>query len=167
MSDPPQLGNGAIHTGCPGRSTNQSNPSVLTADLQLTLHGVLSAGVHGLARVHSPIKWTRLTDLQRQDAVVTEHPVLGFVGQVHLVFVPGHFGLTGPKRVSRSSEDWNRFSSERGERPQRTDLWHAPDGAAEGGVVSRYNRAVHERPRELGSLRQVGVLVGGRFVDRA
>lgn len=76
----------------------QSNPSVLTADLQFTLHSVLPAAVHRLARVHPPVKWTRLPNLQRQDAVVAEHPVLGLVGEVHLVFVPGHFGLTGRNR---------------------------------------------------------------------
>lgn len=72
---------------------SRSSSPVLTADLQFTLHHVLPAAVHRLARVHSPIKWTRFTDLQSQNAVVTEHPVLGFIGDVHLVFVPGHFGL--------------------------------------------------------------------------
>lgn len=90
----------------------QSNPSVLTADFQFTLHSVLPAVVHRLARVHSPVKWTRFTNLQRQDAVVTEHAVLGFFGEVHLVFVPGHFGLTGQKRVSGYLKVWNHFSVE-------------------------------------------------------
>lgn len=73
----------------------QSCCPVLTADLQFTLHHVLPTAVHRFARVHSPIKGTRFTDLQSQNAVVTEHPVLGFTGDVHLVFVPGHFGLAG------------------------------------------------------------------------
>lgn len=90
----------------------QSKPSVLTANLQFTLYSVLPAVVHRLAGVHSAIKRTRFPNLQRQDAVVTEHPVLGFIGEVHLVFVPGHFGLTEQKRVSRYLKVWNHFSTE-------------------------------------------------------
>lgn len=66
---------------------------LLTANLQFTLHYVFSAVVDRFARIHSPVEWTGLTDLQRQDALLTEHPVLGFICDVHLVLVPGHFGL--------------------------------------------------------------------------
>lgn len=90
-------------------SVTPDHPSVLTADLQFTLHSVLPAAVHRLARVHPPVKWTRLPNLQRQDAVVAEHPVLGLVGEVHLVFIPGHFGLTGQSGVSRYLKAWNLF----------------------------------------------------------
>lgn len=52
---------------------------VLTANLQFTLHYVFSAGVHRFARIHSSVEQTGLADLQRQDALLTEHPVLGFI----------------------------------------------------------------------------------------
>lgn len=74
---------------------------ILTANLQFTLHHVLSAGVHRFAHIHPPVEQTGLTDLQRQDALLTEHPVLGFIRDVHLVFVPGHFGLTRQDKVSQ------------------------------------------------------------------
>lgn len=65
----------------------------LTANLQFTFHYVFPAVVDGLAHVHAPVEGTGFTDLQRQDALFAQHPVLGFVWDVHLVFVPGHFGL--------------------------------------------------------------------------
>lgn len=52
---------------------------LLTANLQFTLHCVFTAVVDCFARIHSPIKWTGLTDLQRQDTLLTDHPVLGFI----------------------------------------------------------------------------------------
>lgn len=82
---------------------------ILTANLQFTFHHVFSAGVDCFARVHSPVERTRLPDLQRQDAVLAEHPVLGFVCNIHLVFVPGHFGLTKDIYLSLASVCVNIF----------------------------------------------------------
>lgn len=67
---------------------------VLTANLQLALYGVLSAGVNSFTHVHTSIEWTRLPDLQSQNALLAEHAVLGFVCDVHLVLVPCYFGLS-------------------------------------------------------------------------
>lgn len=52
---------------------------ILTANLQLTLHRVLPAVIDRLAHVNSAIEGAGFTDLQRQDAMLAEHPVLGFV----------------------------------------------------------------------------------------
>lgn len=68
---------------------------ILTANLQLALHRVLPAVIDRLAHVNSAIEGTGFADLQRQDAMLAEHPVLGFIRDVHLVFVPGDFRLTG------------------------------------------------------------------------
>lgn len=67
---------------------------ILTANLQFTLHYVFAAVVHRFACIHSSVEQTGLADLQRQDTLLAEHSVLGFVRDVHLVLVPGHFGLT-------------------------------------------------------------------------
>lgn len=67
---------------------------ILTANLQFTLDYVFSDVIDCFAHIHSPIEQTGLTDLQRQNTLLTEHPVLGFICDVHLVFVPSHFGLT-------------------------------------------------------------------------
>lgn len=53
--------------------------SNLRANLQFTLHCVFSTGVDCFAHVHPPIEQTGLTDLQRQNTLLTEHPVLGFI----------------------------------------------------------------------------------------
>jgi len=53
--------------------------SYLRANLQFTLHDVLSTVVDCFAHIHSPIERTGLTDLQRQNTLPTEHPVLGFI----------------------------------------------------------------------------------------
>lgn len=45
-----------------------------------------------------------------------------------------------------------------------TDLWDAPDGAAEGGAVACDDGAAHQRVRELWSLGEVMLLVVGRLV---
>lgn len=66
---------------------------ILTANLQFTLHNVFTAVVHRFAGVHSTVKRAGLAYLQGQDSLLTEHSVFGFAGDVHLVFVPGHFGL--------------------------------------------------------------------------
>lgn len=105
--------------------------------------------------------------------MVAEHPVLGFAGDVHLVFVPGDFGLGGrylrSALVADSAFETDHKSSWRtcGERPRHTDLWRASDGAAEGGVVSCYNGAVNQGTRELGSLGQVVLFVCWRLVHAA
>lgn len=52
---------------------------ILTANLQLTLHRVLPALIDRLAHVNSAVEGAGFTDLQRQDAMLAEHPVLGFV----------------------------------------------------------------------------------------
>lgn len=67
---------------------------VLTANLQLALHSVLSTVVNGFTHVHTSIEWTRLPDLQSQNALLAEHAVFGFVCDVHLVLVPCYFGLS-------------------------------------------------------------------------
>lgn len=67
---------------------------VLTANLQLALHGVLSTIVNSFTRVHTSIERTRLPDLQSQNALLAEHAVFGFVCNVHLVLVPCDFGLS-------------------------------------------------------------------------
>lgn len=66
---------------------------ILTANLQFTLHDILPAVIHGSARVHATVERARLPDLQRQNTFFAEHSVLGFIRDVHLVFVPGHFRL--------------------------------------------------------------------------
>ena len=49
---------------------------ILTANLQFTLHRVFPALVDRFARVHSTVEQTGLTDLERQNALLTDHPVL-------------------------------------------------------------------------------------------
>lgn len=45
-----------------------------------------------------------------------------------------------------------------------TDLGDAPDGTAEGGVVTGDDRAVHQTVGELGCLREVMLLIRGGFI---
>ena len=52
---------------------------ILTTNFQFTLHYVLPAVVDRFAHVNSPIERTGLTDLQRKDTLLTEHPVLGLI----------------------------------------------------------------------------------------
>lgn len=49
----------------------------------------------------------------------------------------------------------------------QTDLGCPPDGTAEGSIVSRNDGAVYQRVRELGSLREVVILVRWRLVSYA
>jgi len=51
----------------------------LRANLQFTLHDVLSTVIDCFAHIHSAIERTGLTDFQRQNTLLTEHPVLGFI----------------------------------------------------------------------------------------
>lgn len=65
----------------------------LTSDLQFALHHILALVVNSFAHVHAAVEGTWLTDLQRQNTLLRQHAILGFIGDVHFVFVPGHFGL--------------------------------------------------------------------------
>lgn len=76
----------------------------LTPNFQLTLHCVLPAVIDCLAHVNPAIKGTRFTDLQGQNSVLAEHPVLGLIWDVHLVLVPGHLRLMGRET------DWHQDS---------------------------------------------------------
>lgn len=90
-------------------------PETLTANFQLTLDRILPAVVDCLTHVNSAIKGTRFTDLQCQNTVLTEHPVLGLMWDIHLVLVPGHFRLTGrdtePNRPMKKLEGLKNIKS--------------------------------------------------------
>ena len=68
---------------------------ILTANLQFTLHNILSTVVDCLADVDPSVEGAGLAYLQRQHSLFAEHAVLGLIRDVHLVFVPGDFGLRG------------------------------------------------------------------------
>lgn len=76
-----------------GESPAPWSHKILTANFQLTLDHVLSALVDGFAHVDAAVERTRLADLERKHTLLAEHAVLGLIGEVHLILIPGDFGL--------------------------------------------------------------------------
>lgn len=75
----------------------------LTFDLQLAADCCFSVIVHGSAGVHTSVKVTRPTDLQRADALNADLPVLGVVSNNHLVLHPLNLGLSDKIWIIRVS----------------------------------------------------------------
>lgn len=82
----------------------------LTFDFQLAADSCFSMIVLSFAGVHTTVKVTGPTDLQRADTLHADLPVLGVVSNNHLVLHPLNLGLQ-KKTDSDNMCDFGMFSS--------------------------------------------------------
>lgn len=84
-------------------SAESQDSLTLTFDLQLAADSCLSVVVHGFAGVHTSVKVSGPTDLQRADTLNAGLPELGVVSNNHLILQPLNFGLEEGKYVGYSN----------------------------------------------------------------